>query len=81
VYKRITGFEELVHHRNSEELENNLFPSSGEKRQTRTLSATLKIANPNHWTRFPLGEEPNIVGVSLSSPEEGNRFSFPNVVF
>jgi hypothetical protein len=31
--------------------------------------------------RLALSKRPNRVGVSLSSPEDGNRYSFQNVVF
>jgi hypothetical protein len=49
-----------------------LFPSSGEGRETPTLLGHLQRANLYHWAR---------VGVSLPSSEDGNRSSFRNVVF
>jgi hypothetical protein len=33
------------------------------------------------WLRWAVSKVPNRVGVSLSSPEDGNRSSFRNVVF
>jgi hypothetical protein len=49
-----------------------MFPSSGEERETPTLLGLLEKANLNHWS-ITLSKGPNRVGVSLSSPEDGNR--------
>jgi hypothetical protein len=40
----------------------------------------LERANLNHWM-LALPKGPNTVGVSLPSPEDGNRISFQNDVF
>jgi hypothetical protein len=47
-------------------------------RETLTLLGPLERANLNHSS---LSKGPNRVGVSLPSPEDGNRSSFLNVVF
>jgi hypothetical protein len=54
----------------------NLFPSSSDRRETLTLVGPLERDNLNHWM---LG--PKRIGVSLSSPKDENKSSFPNVVF
>jgi hypothetical protein len=51
-----------------------LFPSSGEVRDTHTLLGHLERANLSHWTG------PNTAGVSLPSPEGGNRPSFQTLL-
>jgi hypothetical protein len=58
----------------------NLFPSTGEWRETPTLLGPLETANLQ-WLRLALSRWPNTVGVSLPSPEDRNRPSFRNVVF
>jgi hypothetical protein len=64
---------------NSNQLENttfqklDLFPSSGEVRETPILLGPLERANLNHWI--------NRVDVSLPSPEDGNKSSFRNIMF
>jgi hypothetical protein len=55
-----------------------LFPFSGEGRETATPLGRLENVQ---WMRLALSNGPNRVGVSLSSPEDGNRSSFWNVVF
>jgi hypothetical protein len=55
--------------------EPNLFTSSCEGRETSTLLGS----NFSHWTTD--SKELTGVGVSLPSPEDGNRSSFRNVVF
>jgi hypothetical protein len=56
-----------------------LFASSDEGKETPILLGPLERANLNR--SGPLIEVPNRVGVSLPSPEDGNRSSFRNVVF
>jgi hypothetical protein len=56
-----------------------LFPSWGEGRKTPTLLDLLDRAV--QWVRLALSMGPNSLGVFLLSPEDGNRFSFWNVVF
>jgi hypothetical protein len=46
-----------------------LFPSSGER------------TSVVHWLRLALSNEPNRVGVYHLQPEDGNIYSFRNVVF
>jgi hypothetical protein len=41
---------------------------------------SVRSANLNHWTRLALSKGPNTVGVSLPSPEDGNRYNLGNVV-
>jgi hypothetical protein len=45
---------------------------------TPTLLGPLERANLDYWSS---AKGPNKLGVSLSSPEEGNRSSFRNIVF
>jgi hypothetical protein len=47
-----------------------VFPSSGEEWAIPTLLGPLESTNLNHY------EGPNRAGVSLSSPEEGNKSRF-----
>jgi hypothetical protein len=54
-----------------------LFLSSGEERETLNLLGPLGRDNFKLWI-LPTG--PNRVGISLPSPEEGNRPGFRNVV-
>jgi hypothetical protein len=59
-----------------------VFPSSGEGKETPTvLGPPLERSNLNHWTRLALAKGPSKAGVSLPSPEDGNRSSFPNLLF
>jgi hypothetical protein len=57
-----------------------MFPSSGEGKETPTLLGLLEKANLNHC-RIALSQGPNRVGVSLPSLEDGNRSNFRNFVF
>jgi hypothetical protein len=68
-----------------------MFPSSGDARKTSTLFGPLESDNLNFWTALSPAVGP-VLGLALSkgsyrvdfflpSPEEGNRFSFRNVVF
>jgi hypothetical protein len=57
-----------------------LFPSSGDYRETPTLLGHLEKANLNHW-RLALPKGPNRVGISFPSPEDGIRSSFWNIMF
>jgi hypothetical protein len=54
----------------------NLFPSSSDRRETPALVGALERDNLNHWMLDPIK-----VWVSLSSPKDENKSSFPNVVF
>jgi hypothetical protein len=58
----------------------NLFPSSGETRETPTLLGPLERADVQ-WLRLALSIGAKRVDVSLPSPENGKRSSFGNVVF
>jgi hypothetical protein len=51
-------------------------------RELDTLLGPLERANLKHWTRLRLGSTKrlNKAGVSLPSPEDGNRSSFGKVV-
>jgi hypothetical protein len=55
------------------------FPPSGDGRNKPTPLSPLERVNPSHWKSHGLGA--NTVGVSLLSPEFGNRDSFRNAVF
>jgi hypothetical protein len=56
-----------------------LFPSSDEGQETPTMfGGPLERASP--WLRLPVSDGPNRVGVSQSSPKDGNRSNFWNVV-
>jgi hypothetical protein len=64
--------------------------SQGAKRgsETRPIRLHLQTAETmgnseaeSKWLRLSLSEWPKRVGVSLSTPEDGNRFSFRNNVF
>jgi hypothetical protein len=50
-------------------------------KETTTQLSPLQRANLNHWTRLDLSKRPSSVGVSLSTPEEGNRSSFRIIMF
>jgi hypothetical protein len=73
---------DFAHHPEFQMLENttfrklDLFPPSGEARETPTLLGQSTLIQ---WLRLALSEGPNRVGVSFPSPEERNRFSFGNV--
>jgi hypothetical protein len=67
---RITGFVDFV--RRPKVSETGSVPNSGGRREIPTLLGPLERANLNQQTR---------VGVSLPSPEDGNRSSFGTVVF
>jgi hypothetical protein len=54
-----------------------LFPCSGERQETPTLLRPLQRANLNEWC----SEGTKRVGVSLPSPEDGERSSFRSFVF
>jgi hypothetical protein len=56
-----------------------IFPSSDEGRQAPTSLGPLDKVNK--WIKLALSKEPSRVGVSLSSPDDGNRSSFRNLVF
>jgi hypothetical protein len=56
-----------------------LFPSSGEGWEKPNLLGPSE--RTNQWLWLDLSKGPNRVGVSLPSPEDGNRSSFWNVVF
>jgi hypothetical protein len=60
-----------------------MFSSSGEGKGTPTLLGPLERANLNHCSnwRLTLSKGPNSVGVSLPSPEDGNRSSVRNFIF
>jgi hypothetical protein len=85
---RITGFVGYVLVRNSKYKKTQTFRNwisilpPGEGRETHTLLGHIKRAQINQWTwRLALSKGHNRVGVSLPSPEDGNRSSFRNVVF
>jgi hypothetical protein len=84
---RTTGYMGFVHRLKLQILENkmfpnlHLFPSSSERREISTLLGPLERVNQAHWLRLALPKGPNIVGVSLPLPEDGNRPSFRNVCF
>jgi hypothetical protein len=56
-----------------------LFPSSRNGREAYTLLGPGERANLNRWISNFL--HTHRAGVSLLSPEDGNRFSFRNLVF
>jgi hypothetical protein len=57
-----------------------LFPSSGEGRETPTPLSPVGRTNLKHWTWSAQSKGTNRVGVSLPSPEDGNRSRFRNAV-
>jgi hypothetical protein len=61
----------------------NVSETGSVSRETTTLLCSLERASNDwvQWLRLALSKEPNRVGVSLPSPEEGNRSSSRNVVF
>jgi hypothetical protein len=56
-----------------------MVPSSSERRGHLTLFGPLERANLSHCGQFFL-RDPTVVVVFLPAPEDGNRFSFRNVV-
>jgi hypothetical protein len=56
-----------------------LFPSSGEGRQTPSLLCPLERANFNRWTSFLKTQQS--ICLALPSPEDGKRRSLQNIVF
>jgi hypothetical protein len=80
----LLSFRTLSVVRYSKKLENttirklDLFPFSCEEGDTYSVGS-LERVNLNHWT-LALSKGPNRVSVS-SSPEDGNRASFRNVMF
>jgi hypothetical protein len=57
-----------------------LFPSSGEGWESPAVMSPLERAKPVQRLRLSLYNGPNRVGVSHSSPEDGNRSIFRNVM-
>jgi hypothetical protein len=57
-----------------------LFPSSGDGKETPTLLGPLGRANLQ-WLRSAFSKWPKRVGVSLQTPEDGKRSTFCTIVF
>jgi hypothetical protein len=55
------------------------FPAPNKEWETATVLGPLKRANLNHWV-LAVSKGSSNIGGSLSSPEDGKRSSFRNVV-